>query len=47
MRDVWRWGGEGGNAYKALLFLPFHSSLNLQIETSVSHNVQTKHSVPS
>ena len=44
--------GEGGNAYKALLFLPFHSSLNPQIlvvhkTSNVSHNVQSKHSVPS
>ena len=46
------WGGEGGNAYKALLFLPFHSSLNPQIwavcETSVCHimsnqNIQFLH----
>ena len=46
------WGGEGGNAYKALMFLPFHSSLNPQIlvvhkTSNVSHNVQSKHSVPS
>ena len=42
--------GEGGNAYKALLFLPFHPSLNPQIsavrKTSMwSRNVRSKHSV--
>ena len=46
------WGGEGGNAYKALMFLPFHSSLNPQIwavcETSMCHimsnqNIQFLH----
>ena len=43
MRDVWGGAGrgEGRNAYKALLFLPFHPSLNPQIlvvyKTSMCH----------